>query len=89
MLRRHQIFNVILAFWREHNMSSTPRRGELRRLLAERNMKMSRTNLQQHLNGLVADGYISVEQGVITLPPSRADSRHAACDMSRLKSIRG
>ena len=67
MLRRHQIFNVILAIWRENGNSSTPRRGELRRLLAARNMKMSRTNLQQHLNGLVADGYISIEQGVITL----------------------
>lgn len=67
MLKRHKVFNEILAFWCEHNKSSTPRRGQLLRRLADREMRMSRNNLKQHLNGLEHDGYIRMEGVVIVL----------------------
>jgi len=67
MLQRHKVFNVILAFWRERNCSSTPRRGELRRQLRTNNIKMSRQTIQDHLLALEKEGAISLDAGVIVL----------------------
>ena len=67
MLRRHQIFNVIIDFWSAHDQSSTPRRGELLRLLSAKGMRMSRQNLKQHLHGLEDDGFLSIDNAVIVL----------------------
>lgn len=67
MLRRHQIFNVIIEFWHGKGDSSTPRRGELRRLLAKQGKRMSRQTLQEHLLALEKDGFIQLNEGVIVL----------------------
>ena len=67
MLQRHKVFNAIFAFWRDHQFSSTPRRGELRRQLRASNIKMSRQTLQEHLWALEREGAISLDNGVIVL----------------------
>lgn len=67
MLRRHQIFNLILTFWESSGQSSTPRRGELRHWLKDNGIPLSRTAVRKHLAGLVDDGFISIEKGVIVL----------------------
>lgn len=89
MLRRHQIFNVIIAYWMMSGKNSTPRRGELLRLLDAQGMPMSRQNLIQHLIGLEKDGFLSVEDSVIILRREEPVGDIVPVTCHELKSMQG